>query len=127
LEQDQHIDAVLVGPGHPLYAAVDEKLNQSLAHALGATAVFVDPQSAAPYRLHFFEISVKGKDSRGADVPLYAEVVAVREDAGLLRAYATMLRHDLHDLPVIDQDGRLCGIASRVDIGTTILTSWQKG
>jgi len=51
----------------------------------------------------------------------------VREDAGLLRAYATMLRHDLHDLPVIDQDGRLCGIASRVDIGTTILTSWQKG
>lgn len=51
----------------------------------------------------------------------------VRQDAGLLRAYATMLRHDLHDLPVIDQDGRLCGIASRVDIGTTILSSWQKG
>ncbi len=51
----------------------------------------------------------------------------VRQDAGLLRAYATMLRHDLHDLPVIDQEGRLCGIASRVDIGTTILSSWQKG
>ncbi len=51
----------------------------------------------------------------------------VREDAGLLRAYTTMLRHDLHDLPVIDHEGRLCGIASRVDIGTTILSSWQKG
>jgi superfamily II DNA or RNA helicase len=82
LEQDQHIDAVLVGPGHPLYAAVDEKLNSALSHALGATALFIDAQATAPYRLHFFEISIKGKDSRGADVPLYAEVVAVREEAG---------------------------------------------
>lgn len=82
LEQDQHIDAVLVGPGHPLYAAVDEKLNGTLSLAVGATAVFIDSQAAAPYRLYFFEISVRGKDSRGKDVPLYAEVVAVREDAG---------------------------------------------
>ena len=48
----------------------------------------------------------------------------VREDSGLLRAYAIMLQHDLHDLPVIDQDGRLAGIASRVDIGTRILAGW---
>ncbi|NOT00638.1 MAG: DUF3883 domain-containing protein [Phycisphaerales bacterium] len=82
LEQDQHIDAVLIGPGHPLYAAVDEKLNDALSHARGATAVFMDARAAAPYRLHFFEISVKGKDNRGGDVPLYAEVVAVREEAG---------------------------------------------
>ncbi len=82
LEKDQHVDAVLLGPGHPLYAAVDEKLCEALSHAIGATALFIDPQAAGPYRLHFFEISVKGKDSRGVDVPLYAEVVAVREDAG---------------------------------------------
>ena len=31
LEMDQHIDAVLIGPGHPLYAAVDERLNEMLA------------------------------------------------------------------------------------------------
>ncbi len=82
LEQDQHVDAVLMGPGHPLYAAVDEKLCEALSHGIGATALFVDPQTVSPYRLHFFEISVKGKDSRGRDVPLYAEVVAVREEAG---------------------------------------------
>lgn len=80
LEQDQHVDAVLLGPGHPLYAAVDEKLGEALAHAAGATALFIDPQTAGPYRLHFFEIAIKGKDTRGAEVPLYAEVVAVREE-----------------------------------------------
>jgi superfamily II DNA or RNA helicase len=81
LEQDQHLDAVLLGPGHPLYAAVDERLNEEVAGALGGTAIFMDPKAVQPYRLHFFEISIKGKDSRGDDVPLYAEVVAVREEA----------------------------------------------
>ena len=82
LEQDQHLDAVLLGPGHPLYAAVDEKLNEALSGAVGGTALFIDPLAAGPYRLHFFEIAVKGKDSRGRDVQLYAELVAVREEAG---------------------------------------------
>jgi superfamily II DNA or RNA helicase len=80
LEQDQHLDAVLMGPGHPLYAAVDERLNEALTPVIGGTAIFMDPKTAAPYRLHFFEISIKGKDSHGTDVPLYAEVVAVREE-----------------------------------------------
>lgn len=47
----------------------------------------------------------------------------VQVESGLLRAYALMLQHDLHDLPVVDTVGRLIGIASRVDIGTTILAS----
>lgn len=98
LEQDQHLDAVLVGPGHPLYAAVDAKLNESLAHAVGSTALFIDPQAAAPYRLHFFEIGVKGKDSRGHEVPLYAEVVAVREDAGHPPAFEVIPADVLIDL-----------------------------
>jgi superfamily II DNA or RNA helicase len=80
LEQDQHLDAVLLGPGHPLYAAVDEKLNEALAPAVAGTAVFMDAQAEAPYRLHFFEINVKGIDSRGGDVSLYAEIVAIREE-----------------------------------------------
>jgi CBS domain-containing protein len=49
----------------------------------------------------------------------------VHAESGLIRAYALMLQHDLHDLPVVDAQGRLIGIASRVDIGTTILSSWQ--
>lgn len=49
----------------------------------------------------------------------------VQAESGLLRAYALMLQHDLHDLPVVDEAGRLIGIASRVDIGTMILAGWQ--
>jgi len=49
----------------------------------------------------------------------------VFEDSGLVRAYALMLQHDLHDLPVVDKDGRLVGIASRVYIGTNIISNWR--
>ena len=35
LEMDQHLDAVLLGPGHPLYGAVDEKFNEKYATLLG--------------------------------------------------------------------------------------------
>jgi superfamily II DNA or RNA helicase len=92
LEQSAHIDAVLMGPGHSLYAAVDEKLNEKLADLQGRVGFYVDPLTtdlpaapsdsaaqAGPYRLHFFEISIRGKDSKGNDVPLHGELVAVRE------------------------------------------------
>lgn len=58
---------------------------------------------------------------------LMQPIVTVAEDCGLLRAYALMLQQDLHDIPVIDRDGKLCGIASRVDIGVAILSTWEKG
>jgi len=82
LEQDAHVDAVLMGPGHPLYAAVDEKLGERLAGIIGGVGFFVDPLCREPYRIHFFEISIRGKDSKGNDVPLYGELVAVREERG---------------------------------------------
>jgi superfamily II DNA or RNA helicase len=82
LEQDAHLDAVLMGPGHPLYAAVDEKLNERLAGLIGGIGFFVDPLCTEPYRIDFFEISIRGKDSKGNDVPLYGELVAVREEGG---------------------------------------------
>ncbi len=79
LEQPAHVDAVLMGPGHPLYAAVDEKLNEKLSALQGGIGFYVDPLATEPYRLHFFEISIRGKDSKGNDVPLHGELVAVRE------------------------------------------------
>ena len=82
LEQPAHVDAVLMGPGHPLYAAVDEKLNERLAGLNGGIGFYLDPLTTEPYRLHFFEITIRGKDSRGNDVPLYGELVAVREQRG---------------------------------------------
>jgi SNF2 family DNA or RNA helicase len=79
LEEDPHVDAVLLGPGHRLYAVVDEKLNERLAELKGSIGVFMDPLASGPYRLHFFEIAIRGKDAKGKDVPLYGELVAVRE------------------------------------------------
>jgi CBS domain-containing protein len=51
-------------------------------------------------------------------------VIAVREEDGLLRTYAIMLQNNLHDLPVLSDNGDLVGIVSRVDIGTAILSIW---
>jgi CBS domain-containing protein len=36
-----------------------------------------------------------------------------------------MVQHNLHDMPVLSQDGKLVGIASRVDIGTAVLSAWS--
>lgn len=57
---------------------------------------------------------------------LMKDVIAVEEDCGLLRAYALMVQHNLHDMPVISKDGKLIGVASRVDVGTAILSTWAK-
>jgi superfamily II DNA or RNA helicase len=100
LDQDAHLDAVLLGPGHPLYAAVDEKLNEQLSSVLGGSALFLDPLASGPYRLHFFEITVRGKDSRGTDIPLYAEIVAVRDEGGHFEVVPADV---LIDLPVHPQ------------------------
>lgn len=50
----------------------------------------------------------------------------MEEDTGLLRAYALMLQQNLHDIPVVSKDGKLVGIASRVDVGVAILSTWDK-
>lgn len=57
---------------------------------------------------------------------LMKEAYTVEEGCGLLRAYALMLQYNLHDMPVVSKTGRLIGIASRVDIGTSILSTWGK-
>jgi CBS domain-containing protein len=57
---------------------------------------------------------------------LMRPVITVEEDTGLLRAYALMLQQNLHDIPVVSKDGKLVGIASRVDVGVAILSTWDK-
>lgn len=57
---------------------------------------------------------------------LMSPAIHVPERTGLLRTYALMLQHDLHDMPVVSSSGELVGVASRVDIGTAILSSWGK-
>ncbi|MCK4340138.1 MAG: DUF3883 domain-containing protein [Phycisphaerae bacterium] len=79
LDLDQHLDAVLLGPGHPLYAAVDERLNETLAALSGGVAFFVDPMAEA-YRLYFFEMAIRGQKTTGDPDALFAELIAVREN-----------------------------------------------
>jgi CBS domain-containing protein len=57
---------------------------------------------------------------------LMSPAISVSEDTGLLRAYALMLQHQLHDMPVVSRAGELVGVASRVDIGVAILRLWEK-
>ena len=80
LDQNQHLDAVLIGPGHPLYAAVDERLNEVLSNCLGGLAAYVDAVTDVPYRLHFFEMAIRGQGTKGEPLALNAELVAVREN-----------------------------------------------
>ncbi len=82
LDQDQHLDAVLLGPGHPVYAAVDEKLQELLHDLVGQIAVYVDSITEVPYRLHFYEISVRGQTTKGEATTIHAELVSVREEVG---------------------------------------------
>ena len=102
LDQDQHLDAVLLGPGHPLYAAVDERLNEELAGIVGGVAVYVDPLAEAPYRLHFFEMAICGYNKTpGEPDTLFAELVAVREDPQASEAgrFSVVPADSLLDLP----------------------------
>jgi superfamily II DNA or RNA helicase len=112
LAQDQHVDAILVGPGHPLYAAVDEAFNDRQTSLRGASAAYVDSTAAQPYRLHFLEVEVRGEGSAGeGPATLYAEVVAVREDLGAGDASFSLVSadalHDLAPLSGVAQDGIL--------------------
>jgi CBS domain-containing protein len=57
---------------------------------------------------------------------LMKDAITVEEECGLMRAYALILQHNLHDMPVVSNAGKLTGVASRVDIGTAILSTWSK-
>ncbi len=57
---------------------------------------------------------------------LMKPAISVDEDCGLLRAYALMLQHNLHDMLVVAKDGKLIGVASRVDVGVAVLSAWGK-
>ncbi|NIN69182.1 MAG: CBS domain-containing protein [Anaerolineae bacterium] len=69
------------------------------------------------------------------DVPEAAELtmsdlavppVSREEDSGLMRALATIVKHQLQDLPIVDNEGRLVGIASRVDIASAFFAAWTR-
>jgi CBS domain-containing protein len=52
---------------------------------------------------------------------------SVQEDSGLVRAFAFIHKDHLLDLPVVNRDGKVVGLVSRVDIGRALLATWWQG
>lgn len=64
---------------------------------------------------------------RRVDSLLVAEImrkpVSVEDDCTLIRALSLLHKHRIPDLAVV-KDGRLVGIASRLDVGRAFLSTW---
>jgi CBS domain-containing protein len=67
------------------------------------------------------EIQEKANHLSVADIMV--EPIAVENECSLIRALTIMHKHGIRDLPVL-RDGKLVGIASRVDIGRAFLAGW---
>ena len=52
------------------------------------------------------------------------EPTCVKENSGLVRAFSFIDKHQLLDLPVVNEAGKLVGLASRVDMGRELLNNW---
>src|SRR5439155_25396710 len=57
-QRAEHQDAVLLSPGHPLFAALSEVLTTDLEPVQGYAAIFVDPHIIESYQVHFFEVQI---------------------------------------------------------------------
>lgn len=96
----------LITPAIPDFYSLVEDLD--FVHDFGAAE---DEQPAADYLHSPIE-------------KILQEPIFVEETAGLTRAITMLQEHNLNDLPVVDEEMRLVGIASRVDIGVALLSNW---
>lgn len=101
LANPTHQDAELLSPGHPLFAAIAERLDIELDESIcTGSALFVDADADEPYRIYFFEIQVAGQQRSGKDTVLKASLSAVMEKAS---GELTLIFPDaLHDLAAAD-------------------------
>lgn len=53
------------------------------------------------------------------------EPISVEADSGVLRAAAVLHFRDLRDLPVVDSENTLVGLVSHVDLGISLMRSWD--
>jgi Domain of unknown function (DUF3883)/Helicase conserved C-terminal domain len=92
-----HQDADLLSPGHPLFAAIIERLDIQLGEKVAQnSAVFIDADTQQPYRIHFFEVQVAGVGRQAKDIVLKARLCAVAEKStGELALISPDCLHDL--------------------------------
>ena len=73
-----------------------------------------------------FETLLPSPESAAKSVStLMHEPVSAKNDCGLMLAFALLDHHKLYDLLIVDEQHHLVGLASRVDIGTALLKSWN--
>jgi len=109
-QRAEHQDAVLLSPGHPLFAALSEVLLADLGPVQGHAAVFVDPRVSESYQVHFFEVQIVSEepvvDSRRDGTTgesrtqvLYSTLAAVLDGPQGKELAPADLLHDLTPLP----------------------------
>jgi len=96
LDKDMHLDAVLVSPGHPLYAVIEEKLLEKLKNLYGKQAIFLDVNATNPYWIHYLELSIIGEPK---DSLLYKELVAIKEENSQFSLLPSDILYDLSIYP----------------------------
>jgi len=67
---------------------------------------------------------ISAEDRARPVAQLMQPATSVEVGCGLLRAEAVMRQHQLRDLPVVDEQNRLVGLASWVDVGVAFLRHW---
>lgn len=53
--------------------------------------------------------------------------ISIRETDSILRAATKIFRHEVIDLPVVNDENKLVGLVSHVDVGTKFLQKWIEG
>jgi superfamily II DNA or RNA helicase len=97
LERATTSDAEFVSPGHPLFAAIAERLDFVLADEVGyRSAAFVDADTLSPYRIHFFQVQVEGLNGKGKDQILQETLYAVLDKPD--QSPSLIANDCLHDL-----------------------------
>src|SRR5712691_8589825 len=108
-QRDEHLDAILLSPGHPLFAALGEVLLGDLEGVQGHAALYVDPRVTESYQVHFFEVLIvsdapftETKHSSTGEVHtqvLYATLAVVIDGPQGKELAPADLLHDLTPLP----------------------------
>ncbi|BDA70994.1 helicase-like [Calothrix sp. PCC 7716] len=100
LANPSHQDADLLSPGHPLFAAITERLDMQLSEQSQQSAIFIDADTQQPYSIHFFEVQLCGVGRKGKDKVLKARLCAVAEKStGELALVSPDCLHNLAPAP----------------------------
>lgn len=97
LDSANHQDAELLSPGHPLFAAIAERVDLQLDDVVcTGSAVFLDADADTPYRIHFLEVQIAGQERHGQDMTLKSRLCAVldKPDSDALELTSPDCLHD---------------------------------